>query len=241
MAKDTEAVKSPSTIEDLPESIAEVPAGQPLDQAADPKVTLESLRGLIREEMQSVKDTRIGKLGTKVDDLESTLAQYRGLVKDGMPEAQAEQKMLESRRLAELETALQALQPGKSQTVPSTGVGVTDWGGKQASILDNAGIKKDDPRITELLRTAESKQDFVTKLEEQSFAWKQADAKKPQPSPSTVASTIPSVVPTEGEFKDMSTESIGDKVIELAKNYTKNESVILAMNAEVARRDTQQG
>ena len=87
MAKPNEPVNPEPTIEGQPEpQIAGSPAGQPYEQAGDPPVTLESLRAMVREEMQSVKDTRLGQLGTKVEDLESALAQYRGLVKGGLSE-----------------------------------------------------------------------------------------------------------------------------------------------------------
>jgi len=199
MAKDTEAVKSPETIDELPDSpIASAPAGQPLDQAGDSAATLESMRGMIREEMQSIKDTRIGKSETRLDNLESAIAQYEA-EKGGTVDPKALSKLQGVQREKELLERILALEGGNKPEV-SAGAGATDWAGKQASILDNAGIPKDDPRIVELLRTASDKQDFVTKLEEQTFAWKQADANKPQPSAGTVAQNIPSVPTGSGDY-----------------------------------------
>ena len=197
MANDTDVVNQDPTIEDLPDSpIAGTPAGQPLDQAGGSTVTLEDLRDMVREEMQSIKDTRIGKSETRLDNLEGAIARYEA-EKGGTVDAKALSTLQEAQELSDIKSQLASLLGGNKPDV-SAGAGATDWAGKQASILENAGIAKDDPRIVGLLRTASSKQDFVAKLEEQTFAWRQTDVNKPQPSAGSVAQTIPSV-PTGDE------------------------------------------
>ena len=201
MAKDNEAVNLEPTIESLPDSqIAGTPAGQTYDPASDSAATLESLRDMIREEMQSVKDTRIGKSETRLDNLESAIAQYEA-EKGGTVDVPALSKLQGVQREKELLARIEALEGGNA-TVPSAGAGEKSWAEKQATILDNAGIDKNDPRIVELLRASKSKQEFIADLEEQSFAWKQADVNKPQPSGTTIAQTIPSVPSGDGSYTE---------------------------------------
>jgi len=153
-----------------------------------------------------------------------------------MSEEAAITRMEEKREFQEVREQL-AQVLGGNKAVPSAGAGEKSWAEKQQAILDDAGIDKNDPRIVELLRNAASKQDFLVKLEESTFAWKQADVKKPQPSSSTVAQTIPSVIPTEGAYADISSEALGDSILELHKDYTKNKAEIDARTKELARRD----
>ena len=140
MANVPEVVNQPSTIDELPDSIAEVTAGQPLDPASGSADTLESLRGMIREEMQSVKDTRIGKSETRLDNLESAIAQYEA-EKGGTVDVPALSKLQGVQREKELLERISALEGG-NKPKESTGVGSEDWAGKQASVLENAGIPK---------------------------------------------------------------------------------------------------
>ena len=206
MAEGTEKVKPAETIGDLPDSpIASPPAGQSLDQAGDSAVDFEKIlshpdfQAALDKKVQSVKDVRFGKMETEVGDLRKAITKYDSLVKQGLSPDQAVAQMEGEDKLGKLETQVASLLGGNKPEA-STGVGELDWAGKQASILENAGIAKDDPRIVELLRTATSKQDFVVKLEEQTFAWKQADANKPVPGPGTVAQITPSVPTGDGKY-----------------------------------------
>ena len=206
MADGTENVNPTPTIEDLPDSpIAGTPAGQSLDQAASSAVDFEKLlshpdfQAALDKKVQSVKDVRFGKMETEVNDLRGAIAKYDSLVKQGMSPDQAVAQMEGEDKMSKLEKQVASLLGGNKPDV-SAGAGATDWAGKQASILDNAGIDKNDPRVVELLRTASSKQDFVTKLEEQTFVWKQTDAKKPVPSEGSVAQVIPSIPAGDGTY-----------------------------------------
>ncbi len=199
MAKDNEPVNPEPTIENLPDSqIADTPAGQTYDPASDSAATLESMRDMIREEMQSVKDTRIGKSETRLDNLESAIAQYEA-EKGGTVDVPALSKLQGVQREKELLARIEALEGGNPD-VPSAGAGELSWAEQQQAILDNAGIDKSDPRVVGLLRTSKSKQEFLADLEEQTFVWKQADANKPKPSASTVAQVIPSVPAGDGTY-----------------------------------------
>ena len=242
MAKDTESVKPVSQIDDLPDqSVSETPVGQPLDQAGTSAVNLKALlespefEEFIDKKVQSKQDKRLGQYGTKLENLEAAIAQYEA-EKGGTVDTTALSKLQITQRNKELLERVQVLESG-NVAVPSAGAGEKSWGERQQAILDNAGIDKSDPRIVELLRASKSKQEFIAELEEQSFAWKQADVNKPQPSPSTVAQVTPSVIPHEGAYKDMSSDALGDKVLELHKDYTKNKVEIDAMTKELERRD----
>jgi len=205
MAKTNEAVNLEPTIESLPDSpIAGTPAGQSYEPAKGSSVDLKALmespefEAFIDKKVQSKQDKRLGQYGTKLESLEEAISQFSALTKGGMSEPEALAKMRGDQTLAELKAEVASLRGNVA--VPSAGAGEKSWGERQQAILDNAGIDKNDPRIVELLRTATSKQDFIAKLEANTFVWKQADVKKPVPSSSTVAQTIPSVPAGDGTY-----------------------------------------
>ena len=206
MANDPENVNLDPKIDDLPDqSISETPAGQSLEQADASSITLQDvlaspeLQEYIKKEVQSKTDSRLGTYGTRLDSVEGAISRYDTLVDGGMSKPEALAKMQGDQRLHDLESEVASLR-GDTTTVPLPGGGDTDWGARQQAILDNAGIDKNDPRIVELLRTSKSKQEFIAELEEKSFAWKQADAKKPEPSATTVAQMTPSVPAGDGTW-----------------------------------------
>ena len=241
MAKDTDVVNLEPKIEgETPEpTISGTPAGQPLDQAGDSAVTLEAVEKLIQKEVQSIKDTRLGKHGTRLDNLEDALSKYDSLQAGGMSKEQAASEMSGSRRLQDLEAEIEALKTGKDMTVPSAGAGAQSWADKQASILSGAGIETNDPRLTELLKSTkwESYDDYLSALSDKTFDWKQADAKKPQPSSSTVAQTVPSVVAVASDFDEFTDDQIGDKLIALSRSPSINQAEMDILDAELTRRD----
>ena len=246
MANDPENVNPEPTIESLPDSqIAGTPAGQTLDQAGDSSVNLKALlespefEEFIDKKVQSKQDKRLGQYGTKLENLEAAIAQYEA-EKGGTVDVSALSKLQVTQRNKELLERVAALEGG-NKSVPSPGGGEQDWGGRQQAILDNAGIDKSDPRIVELLRTSKSKQEFIANLEEQSFTWKQADVNKPQPSPSTVAQVIPSVVVQAGALDDFTSDQLGDRMVELLKAPGKNQAEIDLLDKELARRDAKKG
>jgi len=208
MANDHDSVKSPETIADLPDqSIASEQAGQNSNQAGASSVDFSVLaenpefNAFIEKKVQSKQDSRLGSYDTRLGKLESnqeeTIAKYESLLAGGMSKGQALDRIKLDKKLEDLE---QAVGNSGNKVAPSVGTGEKSWGEKQQAILDNAGIAKDDPRIVELLRASKSKQEFIANLEEKSFAWKQADVSKPQPSAGTVAQTIPSVPTGDGTY-----------------------------------------
>lgn len=247
MAKDHDSVKSASTIDELPDSsIPETPAGQDSNQAGGSSVSLEDilaspkLQELIDKQVQSKTDSRLGKYGTRLDVAEEAIAKYDALVDGGMSKPEAKARIKSDKENDDLRERLKVLEGGNI-VEPSTGVGGQSWGEKQQTILDKAGVAKDDPRITELLRDSSDKQDFIAKLEEQTFAWKQADAKKPQPSSSTVAQIIPSVIPETGELDAYTSDQLGAKMITMLKEPSKYQDQIDLLNKELVKRDAKKG
>ncbi|MCK5850183.1 MAG: hypothetical protein KAH23_04650 [Kiritimatiellae bacterium] len=247
MANGTEEVKQPSTIEELPDSsVAEKTVGQPLHQAAGSAVTLEDilssseLKEYIDKQVKSQQDVRLGKYGTRLDEAESAIAKYEALVTGGMKPEEAKAKIKVDKELDDKMARLDAMISGNAVN-PSTGVDEPSWAEKQATILDSSGIAKDDSRIVELLRTSKSKQEFLASLEEQTFAWKQADANKPQPSSSTVAQIIPSVVAEKGALDAYNDEQLGGKLIDLLREPSKNAEQIAILDKELKVRDAKKG
>ena len=247
MTNANDAVNPTPTIEDLPDSqVAGDKAGQSYEQAGASSVSLEDilaspeLEAYVDKVVKQKQDVRLGKYGTRLDVAEEAIAKYDVLVDGGMSKSDAKAKIKYDKELDDKMTKLDAMLGGNISE-PSAGAGEIDWGGKQATILDNAGISKDDPRIVELLRTSKSKQDFVVALEEQTFVWKQADAKKPQPSSSTVAQIIPSVVAEKGALDAYNDEQLGDKLVELAKEPSKNREQMDLLDKELRTRDAKKG
>jgi len=200
MAEANESVNPALTIESLPDSqIASKPAGQPYEQAGESSVTLKAVEELIQKQFQSLKDTRLGKMESQLNDLEGAVAKYEALQSQGLSKDQALNQMQGDRELQDIKAKLDSVLGG-NKAVPSPGGGEKSWGERQQAILDNAGIDKNDSRIVELLRTSKSKQGFLADLEAKTFEWKQSDVNKPQPSASTVASTIPSVPSGDGSY-----------------------------------------
>jgi len=202
MAKDNEAVNPEPQIEETPTpQISETQAGQPYDQAGDSGADLESLRAMVREELQSVKDTRIGKSETRLDNLEAAISQYEA-EKGGTVDAKALSTLQGVQREKDLLSRIEALEGGKAVT-PSAGSGRELLTEKQASILSEVGLSAKDPRFVEFLRDNpkfKSNEEYFEALDKKALEWQSADAKKPQPSASTVAQTIPSVPAGDGSY-----------------------------------------
>ena len=242
MAKDTDVVNPEPTIEEQPTpQIEGAPAGQPLDPASSSEVTLESFRDMVREEMQSVKDTRIGKSETRLDNLESAIAQYEA-EKGGTVDVPALSKLQGVQREKELLERLEALEGGNA-VAPSAGAGEQLLTEKQASILSGVGLTASDPRFTQFLRDNpkfKTSEEYFEALDKQAIAWQTDDAKKPQPSSSTIAQTVPSVVPASGELDKFSNEQLEAKINELSKQPSKNLKVITQLATELKERDGKQ-
>ena len=188
-------------IEDLPDpKIAEQQAGQDLAQAGDPSVTLESLRDMIREEMQSIKDTRLGKSETRLDNLESAVGKYEALQAQGLSKDQALNQMQGDKELGDIKSQLASLLEGKVPDV-STGVGAQGWKERRASILSDSKIDGSDPRFVEFMKQKfTSHDDMNEKLFKSAEEWSFADETKPKPSAGTVAQIIPEVTAGDGTY-----------------------------------------
>lgn len=180
--------------------------GQSFEQAGGKSVDFSAFLdspefdAYIEKKVQSKQDVRFGKYGTRLDSLEGALSKYDSLIASGMSKDQATEKMRADQELADLKAAVQEL--GGSLSRPSAGTGGKPWTETQASILAESGIQKDDRRLTDLLRenTFASHEEYLKVLEAKTFEWKQADAKKPQPTSATVASTAPGVPVGSGEY-----------------------------------------
>jgi len=195
MAKDTDVVNPEPQIEEQPKpQISDPSAGQPLDQAGDSAVTLKAVEELLDRKFQSMKDTRLGKLETKLTDLEGAVRRYESLQDQGLSKEQALTQMQGDKELGDIKDQLASLLAG-NVVVPSPGGGEKPWGERQQAILKDAGVQPDDARLTEFLKanTFESHDEYIEALDAEAFLWKQANAQKPQPSATSVANVVPSV------------------------------------------------
>jgi hypothetical protein len=208
MANDPENVNLTPQIEEEPTpQISGEPAGQTLDPASDSAITLQDvlaspeLQDYIKKEVQSKTDSRLGTYGTRLDSVEGAIARYDALVDGGMSKPEALAKMQGDQRLHDLESEVASLRGG-NVVVPSSGDGEKPWGERQQAILKDAGVQPDDVRLTEFLKTNTFKthDEYIDALNAKAFEWKQSDAKKPKPSATTVASTVPAVPAGEGDY-----------------------------------------
>jgi len=208
MAKPNEPVNPEPTIEGQPTpKIAGDPAGQSYEQAGSSAVTLSDvlaspeLQDYIKKEVQSKTDSRLGTYGTRLDSVEGAIAKYDALVDGGMSKPEALAKMQGDQRLHDLELEVQALRGG-NVVVPSPGGGEKPWGERQQAILKNAGVQPDDARLTEFLKanTFKNHNEYIDALDAKAFEWKQSDAKKPEPSATSVANVAPTVPTGSGEY-----------------------------------------
>ena len=200
MADEKEKVNPDSKIEDLPDpKISEPQAGQTLAQAGDPSVTLEDFRGMVREEMQSIKDTRLGKHDTRLENLESAIAQYEA-EKGGTVDAKALSKLQGVQRDKEILERVVALEGGKVPEV-SAGAGSQNWKERRASILSDAGIDGSDTRFVEFMKqNFTSYDDMNEQLYKRAEDWSFTDEQKPKPAASTVAQVVPSIPTGSGDY-----------------------------------------
>jgi len=222
MANEKENVNPASQTEDLPEpQISEPQAGQSFAQAGDPTGDLESLRAMVREELQSVKDTRIGKSETRLDVLENTIAKYEA-EKGGTVDKTALSKLQGVAREEEILTRLKALEGGKAPET-SAGAGTQGWKERRASILSDAGIEGNDPRFISFMKQKfSSYDDMNTKLFKEAEGWSFTDETKPKPSASTVAQVVPSVPTGDGDY---TTEKYVEDMISARGNKGKLDAI----------------
>lgn len=204
MANDGNNVEPTPQIEDVPSpKISGDQGGQSLSQAGSQSVDLsafkEELLSDVKRELQSIKDTRLGKYGTRLDSIEETLAKYAAIT-GGSVDQKALDKIVADQTLADVQAELRELRQASDQ--PSAGTGERPWTERQASILEEAEIAKNDRRFVDFLRdnTFANHDEYIKALEGKAFEWKQSDAKKPQASTSTVAQTAPSLPVGDGTY-----------------------------------------
>ena len=207
MANPKDNVEPTPQIEDNPSpTISGEQGGQSFEEAGDKSVDFSAIlsnpdfEAFLDKKIQSKQDSRLGKYGTRLDDLEGAVSKYEALKGSGLSSEQAMDKMRGDQDLADIKAQLEAL--GGAPSESSAGTGEKPWTERQASILAESGIQKDDRRLSDLLRsnTFANHAEYLKVLEAKSFEWRQADAKKPQPSSSTVAPTAPSVPVGSGEY-----------------------------------------
>ena len=203
MANDVNQVEPTPQIEGNPgPNISGDQGGQGLSQASGQSVDLsafkDELLDAVKREVQSVKDTRLGKHETRLDDIEGTLSRYESLLAGGMSKEQAQDRMRLDKKLSDLEQAV----TGQAPSQPSAGTGEKLVTERQASILEKAGIDLSDRRLRDFWNenVFPNNDAYIKALDEAAVGWQQADARKPQPSTGTVAPTAPSVPTGDGTY-----------------------------------------
>ena len=205
-----------------PKISQEPPQDSPGDLDALANALMEKLEPQLLEKAQSVfqseKDKGIASASKKADSALDATESMREVVD-------------------KFTSYLESMNESSSEKT-SAGTEVFDWAGEQKRILQESGIESSDRRLSDLLKEREfsSHEEYIKVLNEEAFKWVQADAKKPQPSAATVAQTVPGVSIDVGSFGDYTSDQLGDKMVEMMKDYSKHESEIVAVEKELERR-----
>ena len=239
MPNDKDVVNSESKIEgDLPEpTISGTPTGQPLDQAGDSSVTLEAVEQLLDKRFQSMKDTRLGKMETKLTDMEGTISKYEALQSQGLSKDQAKVKMQGDQELGDIKSQLASLLEGKApEALP--GGSTQGWKERRASILTDAGIDGSDSRFVDFMKQEfASHDDMNDKLFKATEEWSFTDETKPKPDSSTITQVIASTPVVGDDYKGLSDDELGARYEKLAKEPTKNKAEMDKVIKAIERRD----
>ena len=99
-----------------------------------------------------------------------------------------------------------------------------DWKKQRASILSNAEIEMNDPRVVDMLQKENfvSHDAYIEALQKRANEWSFADETKPKPSASTVAQTVPSIPVGDGAYN---TEKYVEAMIAARGNKEKLDEV----------------
>ena len=204
MANDGNNVEPTPQIEDIPSpQISGDQGGQSLSQASGSAVDLsaikEELREEMRREMQSMKDSRLGTYGTRLDSIEDTLAKYAATTGTQLDQ-KAVDKIVADQKVADLIQKVESM--GQAPAQPSAGTGGESVVERRAKLFEASAISASDRRHLDFLRDNKfpSNEAYLQALGDKILEWEQADASKPAPSSGTVAQTVPSVPAGDGSY-----------------------------------------
>ena len=246
MANVTENVTPSPQIEGTPNPQISGDTGeQSLGQASEESVNLKAILAspefeeFIEKKVQSKSDKRLGQYGTRLESLEDAISQYQSLIDAGMSGPEAKAQMQGEQTLASLKAEIDALK-GNVTIGSSAGVEPKTWEDSQQSILSQHKLENTDPRAVELARSKvwKSHKEYLDALSVQANEWSFSDSLKPQPSSSTVAPTTSAVIPQDGDYAGVSTDALGDNMVELLKSPSKHQEEINRIDKELARRAT---
>lgn len=132
---------------------------------------------------------------------------------------------------------INALSTGTKQEPVSVGSDARPWGVRQKEILESAGLQLNDQRAKDLAKskTWANPNEYISALEAASLGWAVEDTDKPKPNNSTVANTTPGKVPIT-TFNDVTDDAIGQEILDLSKDYSKNKTRIAELKAELESR-----
>ena len=128
-------------------------------------------------------------------------------------------------------------QPASIQEPVSAGPDARPWGVRQKEILESAGLELTDPRAVELAKSQKwtDPEVYLKELATATFGWAQDIQSKPKPDASTAGNLIPGTSSTSSFTKD--DDALGQELLDLSVDYSKNSVRIGEINAELKRRD----
>jgi len=227
-----------------PEFSQTAPVPSPGDSDAQLEALIEKLSPRLEEIVKSVaqsdKDKGIASAKRDassalegIESMRATVSAFKKYVERFGSEDAALQEMDRDNKINKI------LSGEITQDPVSVGADTRPWGVRQKEILESAGVEPTDRRAVELAQSKKwaDPEEYLDALKRATFDWSLSDVTKPKPSSSTVAQVIPSVIAAEGDYKGFSKDALGDRVMLLMKDYTKNADEIKSINKELARRD----
>lgn len=201
------------------------------------------LEAIVLKAAQSEKDKGIASAKKDASEalgvataMRSTVDKFKGYVaRYGSEEA----AYAEMERDARIEEAL----GGKStQDKGTVGADAKDWEVSQKEILTSVGIESSDERVREFIKSQDwsdkSPTDYIAALRAESFKWMVSNTDKPKPDASSIGTDVKGT--TSSPNLKGETETLAAEMLSLQADYTKNETRILEIDAELKRRDKEE-
>lgn len=194
---------------------------------------------IARKASQSGKDSGIAKAQKNankalegVESMRGVVEKFQAYVATYGSEERAYVEMERDARLSKLESSNSGQEP--------VGAGSKSWEIEQKEILESVGLSLSDQRVLDLARSKKwsNEREYLDALKANTFDWFQGEANKPEPSAGTTGTTVNGTTGSQGDFPDLSSEQLGDRMVSLMAERTKNAPEIEKIEAELRRRDT---
>lgn len=201
------------------------------DSASQPQINpldfldVPEFREGLRAIFNSDKDRGVNRVRKEISGVKDEVAELAKRL------GVAPEKVAEVQRDIEIEETLQWAREQRQASQPESPGSGEDVSGVIEGILLASGVDASDPGVRVFL-AENAGEDTPQKL----VAYLKDKQNKPSASAASIAAPSGGVLPT-GEFSNQSSDELGDRLIDLQKNYKANEPEIDKITEELNRRD----